>query len=232
MEKQEINTTEKTPPTKTNSDGMNVRLNKTTLFIGVLILLTGLLVYLALSPINNKKQDNKNVPTTNVNVLDAKLSMGDVKSLPSNSYSIDVNLDSGSHKVTGVQLEISYNPADIRVLDIAPSSLIKAPTVLLKNVDVNAGRITYAIGVPTNQKGVNGEGSVATITFVRNTAPGRTTSFDFLPKTAIAAEGYAQSVLKQSAGITFTIGTPTPPPIRALNSAPQSSPSPPAPQQN
>ncbi|MCL6096552.1 MAG: cohesin domain-containing protein [Patescibacteria group bacterium] len=130
-----------------------------------------------------------------------------------NTYTTDVTIATGGDKITAAQLELSYDPKVLTNVQIKPGTFIKNPVVLLKKVDQTNGRISLAIGIPLGQSGPTGTGTVATITFDEVPTATGSTILDFLPKTAVTAEGIAQSVLKSSTGSLFFVNqneTPTP----------------------
>ena len=133
-------------------------------------------------------------------------------SLP-NTYSTDVTIATGGDKVTAAQLELSFDPKVLTNVQIKPGTFIQNPVVLLKKVDQTNGRISLAIGIPLGQAGPAGKGTIATITFNEVSTATGSTILDFLPKTAVTAQGIAQSVLKTSIGSLFFVNqieSPTP----------------------
>lgn len=116
----------------------------------------------------------------------------------------NILINTGGNKVNAVQIELSYDPSAIGNVDIAAGSFLKNPSEFLKRIDTDNGRISYAIGVPLGQKGVQGSGVVATLSFTKLKTSG-TTSIDFLPKSLVTAEGIAQSVLRLATGIKFDL---------------------------
>jgi hypothetical protein len=122
-----------------------------------------------------------------------------------NTYSTNVTISSNGDKVTAAQLELSFDPKVLTNVQIVPGAYIKNPVVLLKKVDQTNGRISLAIGIPLGATPLSGTGTVATITFNEVPAATGSTILDFLPKTAITAEGIAQSVLKESTGSLFFV---------------------------
>jgi len=133
-------------------------------------------------------------------------------SLP-NAYTTDVNIETGGDKITAAQLELSYDPKVLTNVQITPGTFIQNSVVLLKKVDQANGRISLAIGIPLGQNGPTGTGTIATITFNEIPTATGSTILDFLPKTAVTAQGIAQSVLKSSTGSLFFVNqneSPTP----------------------
>ena len=121
------------------------------------------------------------------------------------TYSTDVTISSNGDKVTAAQLEFSFDPKVLTNVQIAPGAYIKNPVVLLKKVDQANGRISLAIGIPLGTTPPAGTGTIATITFEEVPTASGSTFLNFLPKTAVTAEGIAQSVLKESTGSLFFV---------------------------
>ena len=119
------------------------------------------------------------------------------------SYTTDVNINTNQDKVTAVQLELSFDPKVLTNASVKIGPFIQNPVVLLKKIDQANGRISLAFGISAGQKGVSGTGTVATISFNQQAGAKGSTTIDFLPKTAVVAQGIAQSVLKQSVGSFF-----------------------------
>lgn len=137
------------------------------------------------------------------------------------NYSANVNITTNEDKVTAVQLEMSFDPKVLTNVDIKPGNFIQNPVVLLKKVDQENGRISLTLGIPLGQKGITGEGTVATVSFNELTAAKGSTVIDFLPKTAVTAQGIAQSVLKISTGNMFYVNQGlTPSPATNLQTSP------------
>ncbi len=110
--------------------------------------------------------------------------------------SINVVLDTAVENATAVQLEISYDPAVLSNVDITPGTFFTNPTVLLKKVDQTQGKISYAISAALTDKGKQGKGTVATITFAAQGQTGKTSPVAFLPKTLATAQGAQTTILK------------------------------------
>lgn len=131
-----------------------------------------------------------------------------VESSRSGTYQSNVTVNTGSNKVTAVQLELSYNPDELLNVDIVPGTFFTDPVVLLKRVDEVTGRISLAIAIQPSGTAVNGAGTVASITFKPNTGV-TSSSINFIDKTQVTAESELKSVLKSTTGVTFNIVLPT-----------------------
>lgn len=175
-------------------------MSKRTLFL-IILLIVAVLGLLALS-LQKTETPKPQIP---VSVAKTTLSLlRPLSATPSGTFTTDVNINTEDQSVTAVQLELSYDPFAITDVDITPGSFIKNPIVLLKNIDEKNGKVSYALGVPLGQKGVSGQGVVATLSFSKNKITG-TSTISFDPKTLVSAEGIAQSVLKGATGITLDL---------------------------
>ena len=114
------------------------------------------------------------------------------------------------NKVTAVQLELQYDSKVLSNVSVVPGSFFNNPNILLNQIDAKTGRISYAFGVGLEEKGLAGQGIVATLTFETNAGITQQTRISFLPKTLVTAENINQSVLKQTNDSVLIIGeTPT-----------------------
>ncbi len=121
----------------------------------------------------------------------------------SGQVSVEINTD--SNEVTGVQLEISYDPGLISNVKVTPGVLLPNAAVLFDNNNSQTGNYTYALGITPNSPTIQGTGSVAVITFTARGIAGSQSQIELLPTTLISAKGVRDSVLKQSSGATVII---------------------------
>lgn len=120
------------------------------------------------------------------------------QTIASQSGSINIVIDTGTNAVTAVQLELSYDPAVIQSIDIAPGTFFPDAIVFLKNINTTTGKISYVLAISPTGKAKMGNGAVATINFTTNPAGGGQTQITFTQKTLVTAEGVQTSVLKTS----------------------------------
>lgn len=122
----------------------------------------------------------------------------------------DVWIDAGSNMISGVQLEMQYNPDSLQNVTIKPATgevnsfFAPAPSsvLLFNEVDSKLGRISYAIGISTGVKAISGKGRIATITFAR-LKNGQSESITFLPSTQVTQPRNKTSVLKEALPLTI-----------------------------
>lgn len=193
---------------------------QTLALIAILAVLSSILVVLAFSP---KTQQPSAVTTTNTTpspsskapASEAVLTLSPnplVLTVGSNVPStISVDIDSGSHDITAVQLELSYDPKMLTITDIVPADFIANPLVLLKRIDDPNGRATFAFGIQPTASGKKGKGAVAKITVLGKGTGGQSTSVTLLPKTLVTATGVEKSVLKEALSTSVLFNAQTAP---------------------
>lgn len=143
-------------------------------------------------------------PVEQTTLLFGDLSMATDSAQP--TYSIPIIISAQKNLVTGVQLELSYDPQIITNVSIQQGSFFSKPVVLLNSIDNDNGRISYALGISPQDSGKKGEDIVAVLTFKAKTPIPSATTISFLPKTLVTAEGVAQSVLKSTSPTQFIVG--------------------------
>lgn len=179
--------------------------------LALIIFLVAATIGLVLLSVYNKPSGPGEVvktPTTPTYAQTTITLSNPVESSKSGTYQSNVEVNTGSNKVTAVQLELSYNPDELLNVDIVSGTFFTDPVVLLKRVDEVTGRISLAIGIQPNGTAVNGTGTVASITFKPNTGV-VSSSINFIDKTQVSAESELKSVLKSTTGVTFNVVLPT-----------------------
>jgi hypothetical protein len=200
-------------PTNINSNAETVETTnpfmprKTLILIGLLFLITIILLALAFHlgfPNTNNPGAQKQVK-----VLQTTLSvLAPVAS--SSAYTANVAITTERKKVTAVQIELTYDPKVLTNVDIKPGSFFPNPTILSKKIDAVKGRISYVLGIGLGQSSVNGNGTVAILSFTTVPKNGITIIAP-LPISKLTVVGTVPSVLTAEQGIQFYFGpTPTP----------------------
>lgn len=203
-------------------------MNKQTFaLLSFLVLIAGVLVYLAVSqpseearPEPTTEKAAKPTPSLIQTVLSLSPSTVEVSSA---AGSVDVNINSASNSVTGVQLELSYDPTVLSDVTVSPASFFETPSVLINKIDAKNGKISYAIVIPPTGAAKKGAGNVATIKFnVLRGAKTSSTQIQFLPKSIVTAEGLGYSVLKSTSDATVIIsqGKSSPLPLQQGTTTP------------
>lgn len=184
---------------------------KTLLLIVLLVLATVTLIAAAVSPSKQPQTSTSPVITKPSPVSPAQTTLAlspspVVVEKGASSSAVNVVIDTKENRATAVQLELTYNPKAVDIVDVAPGTFFSNPVVLLKTIDRTAGRVSYALGIAPTGVAQQGEGVVATL-MVRP-VQGATitqTQVSFLPKTLVTAEGVTTSVLKSSSGTNVVL---------------------------
>ena len=125
----------------------------------------------------------------------------------STSIPIDVYLGAEENRVTGVQLEISYDPTVLRFVSVDPVDLLIGKQELIKKVDEKSGRITYASGVLPGQPVIQGTDEIVKLVFqpVGSASQTRETEVKILPESLVSAQGVKKSVLVKTTNIDVVL---------------------------
>jgi hypothetical protein len=198
-------------------------MSKRTLFlIFALFLITFVLLILAFYQPSNTKTVQKTTATVEQSAGQTVLSFENPSaSTPSSvfalNYSLPVTISTGENKVTAVQLELQYDPNILINIEVVPGPFFANPQILLNQIDIKAGRISYALGIGQNEKATTGSGTVANITFSVESKIPEKTAIIFLPKTLVTAEGINGSALKRTNVGQFLVGISNSTPSAAVN---------------
>lgn len=197
---------------------------KTTVLIITLFLLTIGLIYVAIrteqnnpSPVATEEAITEEdalelIPTINPQtVISFTPTSINAQENPQSTYTIDVNANTNDQSISGIQLELAYDPALITNVTVTPSKnnlFGQNPNVLINSVDQELGRISFMITLGgINDEEVNGSANIANITF--NAVPSETTTTEIaiLPKTTVRSLRSTNSLLRDA--LPFTITLPT-----------------------
>lgn len=190
-----------------------------SLIIGLLLLTIALLTIAltsnnAVPTLSTKKIAHSITPTP---VAQSTLSLSPanlvVNPLIASRSALNINIDA-SNDVTGVQMELSFDPSLLKNVNIVPGNFFTNPLVLLKNINQKDGRVLYILAITPSQEPRKGTGTVATLTFTPNAfatgSANKITEVKFLPKTVITARGIGASVLKSALPAQVRFGATTP----------------------
>ncbi len=197
-------TTSSTPPAEPSPSGSRFPI-KTLLLIIILVAITGGLIYLALPKSKNNSQSMIH-PTPTISPAHTVLSLTQGTATGSGSV-LTVVADTGVNKITGVQLEIAYDPSVVSNVVVTAGDFLTHPTVLLNLVDTKNGRISYAAVLSPTAAAISGKGNVATIsyTLAPATVAMKETTFKFLPKSKVTEDNELDSVLKNAKDLTLPL---------------------------
>lgn len=175
------------------------QINKTLLLVVGLIILTVILLVITLtvkrsslpSFSNDEAANMQNIAHTTVTISD------DVRvASTAGTYQTDVIVEPNGNKVTGIQLDLTYDPAVITVTDIQPGSFFANPTVLDKTIDTNTGKVSFTVGTSFGTDPITENGPAAILTF-KKVGEGNVV-INVAPSTLVTDSRYPQSVLDTS----------------------------------
>lgn len=174
---------------------------KITLLIGVLVVLTVLLLGLALKSQYIPSVSKSPTPTPPVMPLTKLMINPATLDLTSNASGVlQVDIDSSSNEITGVQLELQYDPKALRDVTITPGSFLTDPLIILNKINSTTGRISLILGVTAQQTPVKGKGTVAVIHFSKVSSALTSTDVSILPSSEVTAQGVDTTVLHDAMG--------------------------------
>ncbi len=128
-----------------------------------------------------------------------------------NPFSTQVSITTEQNNVTGMDIEIIFDPLVISIQKIEPTSDLVNFTNIIKNeIDNSNGRIRYATFTIDKSKAISGSINILKITgTILNTASKGLHVLEFSPKTSLIATGESQNILvnKISGNINVLAGT-------------------------
>lgn len=191
-------------------ENLNVKKSQFFLFFLLLAILLAALTGLVFFTNKNVKQTvytTQTAPTPMVTVrpVNAQTQLVFTPSTQTGLIGADlktpISISTATNKLSGVQFSLNFDPKIVQVVDMVPGNFFANPTVLLKKIDNQKGRIDYAIGSLTPQ---NGENILATLSLKLISATstlGTNVSFSDI-KVADINEG-SNNVLKSATGLTI-----------------------------
>jgi hypothetical protein len=109
---------------------------------------------------------------------------------------VNVVVDSGKGAISGVQLQLSYDPQVLTNIRVQKGVFFVSPIELQKSIDTTNGILVYAIAISPTSAPQQGKGVIATISYTPNFGVASPTKLTFLPGTKVTAEGIDESVLQ------------------------------------
>ena len=206
----------------------------TLILIIILFLFTGGLLILALNKSLYKPAQIIQPPTPSTKPVlpETSLLFGNLEIASSSgkpkTYSLPIIINTGTNKVTAVQLELSFDPNILTNVSIWSSDFFKNPNVVINKTNTDTGRIYYALSASNaaaaesdsaaaktasesaspahaTERGKQGDGTLAVLTF-ESRVPLVPSTITFLPRTFVTAEGLDSSALKSTNSAELKFG--------------------------
>lgn len=182
---------------------------KTLILIIVLALVTGILMFLAIT--NDKRRTGESPigisPTAEPSMAPyANLSFSadtlDLTTSNSTTESVDVIIDTKGKPVFGAQIELKYDPeviTDVVITNPAGSFFGANADVKINSVDEQLGRVSYGIALSQQADEKSGTGVVIRLNFKVNKDSGAESStITFLPKSQVTSLQTPSTILNQT----------------------------------
>lgn len=179
--------------------------------------------------------DLQNIASESATASPSALQVSQSSQSEAKKYSLPILIDTGVNKVSTVQLELAFDPGALTDVSINPAEFFENPVILINQIDEVNGRISYAIAASQSNatgtfdfpfdaalsvspsasesgkkeisiKGMQGKGTLATLTFQINVRLETTTTISFLPKTYVLADGLEQSALNSTNSAELKFG--------------------------
>jgi hypothetical protein len=184
-------------------------MKKTVLLIMLLMITAVTLLFFALTAprqqIDQSKRISSPAPTPVANTV-LSFSPRIVQFDASGNASVDITIDTGYNKVTGVQLELGYDADVLTNVQVSPGTFLPSAVVLLENNAV-PGRYSYMLGLAPSKNPISGVGTIATVRFQRNINNQEKTQsmLTIMPKSLVTSLGIEGTVLKKADSLTITL---------------------------
>ena len=202
---------------------------KTTILIIVLLLFTAGLIYIAVkTEQQNPEQIEEEtiseeeltdlVPTINPQTqISFSPAVIDTSTSSQNPQTVSITANTNGQTISGIQLELSYDPAVLTNVEIEPAEnnlFGPNPSVLINSVDPALGRISFAITLPSlDSEEVSGNSNIATITFTPLQNRVQNTQIVVLPKTTVRSLKSTNSLLQNSMPLNINFSTTSAQPV-------------------
>lgn len=186
---------------------------KTIMLIVGLCVLTIALIILAVK-MNKPSNPEQNKTTTTDTSSPAvephttlTFSPNTVSSSSSATQSLDIMIDTNGDPVSGIQLELSFDPKVVSLKTLTPGTFLpNALTLLPAKIDNVNGTATLIFAKTPSQEAKSGSGLAATLTYsIKSGTTASQTQIKILPKSEVSATGIRESVLKSEDTATITI---------------------------
>lgn len=191
--------------TETDKTAQQKKTSKITLLIFLCIILAVIAISLVQKSFVPKKSLMP-TPTPLPAYVQTRLTLEALSPAPGKPISdITINLDSGNNQVTAVQFEIRFNPKLIQKVNLTPGTFLQKPVQLINTVDNKTGLAEYALGIAPYSPTAHGKGVAAIIHFTPQAGAKGFTTIEILPSSLVTSKGIAQSVLRNSYYLTFSL---------------------------
>lgn len=129
------------------------------------------------------------------------------------TFTVDVGVNSNGNQLAGAEMYVSYDTSKIEFVSGTPGTFFANPTTI--GPTATNGQIFYTIALPPDGEPIDGQGTVAKLTFKAIAAGSATFNFVRPDTIVVAIREGGQNVLQNATGTTITVtsatsATPTP----------------------
>jgi hypothetical protein len=123
-------------------------------------------------------------------------------------------MNSGTNMITGIDIELDFNPAAIQVASVTPTNSLSDFTFIVKNeINNNLGKIRYIAFTTDKTLGISGNIDLLTISgSVPATATAGSYQISYGSLTTLAAVGEGQNAVLNKTSAVVNVSLPTPVP--------------------
>jgi hypothetical protein len=186
------------------------KLNKSILTIGLFFLVA--LSYFILIRLPKRTTTPIGINEVAISSATTKLSLpATLQTTKNTDSSLDLTIDTGNAKVAAVQVELSYDPAQLSTPTLVQGDFL---TDKLGTPKVEGGKIFFVYAAPISSGGKSGSGKLATLKFKPLAGD---TQIKFTSNTMVAAVGSNTNALLSATGTTIQTSSgntsPVAPPV-------------------
>ncbi len=176
----------------------------------------------------NQNISEKAAPATNLTFSPVSVAL-----IKGQTFTTNSRINTGTNLVTGIDIEISYNPAIIQLSQITPTSSLSIFTnaatgqVIKNEINNTNGTARFIAFVLDKNSGITGQKDILAIsgTVMANAQPA-TYQITYSATTSIAAMNESQNSLLSKSAFSLNVTNPTPTPSPSPTATPTKSPSP------
>lgn len=130
------------------------------------------------------------------------------------NFTVNSKMNSGTNIITGIDIELDFNPAAIQVASVTPTNSLSNFTFIVRNeIDNNLGKIRYIAFTTDKTLGISGNIDLLTISgSVPATATAGSYQISYGSLTTLAAVGEGQNAVLNKTSAVVTVSLPTPVP--------------------
>ena len=130
------------------------------------------------------------------------------------NFTVNSKMNSGANIITGIDIELDFNPAAIQVASVTPTNSLSNFTFIVKNeINNNLGKIRYIAFTTDKTLGISGNIDLLTISgSVPASATAGSYQISYGSLTTLAAVGEGQNAVLNKTSAVVNVSLPTPVP--------------------